>query len=384
MLAVRVHEASTVHDLDEHADVWDALAAAAPALSPMLSHAWVAPFLQHNVQAPQGWRCLFAYAGDDLIGVLPVIRIVTPLPGTRLKAAFGAETRSGYALLAAGREREALAALLGHLSSVEPRYLWLRFCGIRDGAAILSAEQPVTVRVATMRAALHKGSATGSVLPVRGGFENYESGLGTNFRRNLRKARNRCERDHQASYRFIEGHEAGDPAVLQRFLDLEVTGWKGAAGTAVASNRHMVDFYTDASQRMSKRGWLEWHFLELDGALAAAHLAVRIGRSLVLVKIAYDEAYARLGPGNLLFRELAVRVFADEGVDEVNCLTTMQWHQNWAMPTVGYRDMVITRDRPLPRLSGLVEVQGIGLARRAQATPLGASALNRVKAVLAS
>jgi len=174
------------------------------------------------------------------------------------------------------------------------------------------------------------------------------------------------------------------PDLLQQFLDLEKAGWKGAAGTAIACSRHRADFYTDVTQRMGERGWLEWHFLELDGAPVAAHLAIRFGRSLVLTKIAYDEAYARLGPGNLLFRALAARAFADDGIDEVNCLTNMQWHQNWAMPTVGYHDMVITRNRPLPRLAGLVEVQGIGLARRAQATPLGASLVQRAKAVRAA
>jgi len=74
-------------------------------------------------------------------------------------------------LLAPGREREALAALLSHLGGVERRYLWLRFCGIREGSEILSAESPVTVRTATLRASLWKGSARGSVLPAQGSFD---------------------------------------------------------------------------------------------------------------------------------------------------------------------------------------------------------------------
>ncbi len=75
MLRFRVHNARTVEELAPHANAWDALALAAPEQLPMLSHAWVASFLEHQLQAGQAWRCLFAYAGDDLIGVLPVVRI---------------------------------------------------------------------------------------------------------------------------------------------------------------------------------------------------------------------------------------------------------------------------------------------------------------------
>jgi CelD/BcsL family acetyltransferase involved in cellulose biosynthesis len=335
----------------------------------MLSHAWVASFVEHNIEPGQTWRCFFAYAGDDLIGVLPVIKGRQWMMGARLHAPVDAHTRSGYALVRAGAEHRALSAMLGALEDAEPAYLRLLLRGIRDGAPILSAGGARGVRVSTMPAAMWSGSARGSFLPVQGSYDKYEKGLPSNFRRNLRKARNRCERTHDTVYQFYTGVDAGASELFTKFLELEASGWKGTAGTAIQCTPQRVDFYAALTQRLSERGWLEWHLLELDGAPAAGHLAIRFGRSIVLYKIAYDEKYARLGPGSLLFRETVSRAFADQGLDEVNCLTDRSWHRNWLMSSADYSDMVITRDRPLPALTSYLEIKAPLLARRAQAAP---------------
>ncbi len=66
------------------------------------------------------------------------------------------------------------------------------------------------------------------------------------------------------------------------------------------------------------------------------HLGVRTGGALVLLKIAYDERHARLGPGNLLFERVLEREFETGTAVEVNCTTDMAWHRNWALPRSDY------------------------------------------------
>lgn len=366
-VSIRVHQAHTVAELSQHADAWDDLAATSPDQLPMLSHAWVASFVEYNLRPDQTWRCSFAYDGDDLVGVLPITRLARRgLIGARLQATFDLHTRSGYALLAEGKKREALSALLDSLSEVEPDYLWLRFCGIRNGSPVLTvADHLSAVRVETMRASGLIGSVTGSVLSVRGRFEDYEARLASNFRRNLRKARNRCDREYESSYRFVTGSDATSTNWLRTFLELEATGWKGQAGSAINCVPRLINFYEALAQRLGDRGWLEWHFLELDGVAVAGQLGIRCGRSLVLQKIAYDESYGRLGPGSLLFRETVARSFVDAGVDEINCISDTPWHRNWHMQTNVYSDMVVTPRRLLPILAGLIEVEGPQLIRRA-------------------
>jgi CelD/BcsL family acetyltransferase involved in cellulose biosynthesis len=365
MLDVRVHEARTVEDLARHATAWDALAFSAPEQLPMLSHAWVASFFESNAQSSRDWRCLFAYADGQLIGVLPIVTIDGPLPGVRFQGTYGVDThtRSGYALVRTGSESAALSALLAALRAEEPHYLWIRFSGIREGSRILCADGLEAARATPLKAASWK--RTGSTLPTLGAFDDYERQLHANFRRNLRKARNRCDREHEVSVEIATGADARSPEHLDRFLALEASGWKGRAGTAIKGSPRLVDFYSALTERMGDRGWLEWQFLTFDGVPVAGHLAIRFGRSLVLLKIAYDEAHARIGPGNLLFREVAARAFADEGLDEINCLSNTPWHANWRMSTARYSDMVITPGGVLPVLAAGVEVRWPAAARRA-------------------
>jgi CelD/BcsL family acetyltransferase involved in cellulose biosynthesis len=363
VLDVRVASTSSVEELARHAGAWDELAVASPERLPMLSHAWVASFLE-NDHLRSRWRCLFAYEGDRLVGVLPVMRAREGIPGVRLSGTLAPElhTYSAYPLLDEASARPALSAMLTELRAAEPRYLWLRFGGVRQDATIMSVQGLQGVALRNVEAANWRKS--GSLLPVQGSLKEYEDGLSANFRRNLRKARNRCEREHDMSFRFVTGPEAGSPELFDRFLDLESSGWKGQGGTGIKCTPHLVQFYRAVCERMSRRGWLEWHFLELNGTPVAGHLGIRFGRSLVLLKIAYDEAHARVGPGNLLFHETVARAFATQGLQEINCLSDTAWHRNWQMSTAHYSDMVITPTRALPRLTGLVEVQGAALARR--------------------
>ena len=363
MLDVRVVDASVVDELVEHADAWDDLALASPERMPVLSHAWVASFLE-NAAPSRRWRCLFAYEGHRLVGVLPVQRVRQRVPGVRLAGTLGSDlhTYSAYPLLDPAHARPALSALLARLEALEPGYLWLRLAGVRGDAVVRSVARLEGVRLSGVPAAHWR--RTGSILPVAGALEDHERGLSANFRRNLRKARNRCEREHEVSFRFLTGRAASSQEPFDRFLDLEASGWKGRAGTGIRCDPRLVRFYSTLCARMGRRGWLQWHFLELDGTLVAGHLAIRFGPSLVLLKIAYDEERARLGPGSLLFAETVARSFADAGLREINCLSDTPWHRNWRMSTVRYGDLVVTPDRAVPRLAGQLEVSGPALARR--------------------
>jgi hypothetical protein len=212
-------------------------------------------------------------------------------------------------------------------------------------------------------------SGRGSLVPTTGRYQDFEATLPRNFRRNTGKAARRAERDHSMAFQVFAGAEAQNPEHLERFMRVENSGWKGAAGTATARSPDLVAFYQTLTQRLAQRGWLEWHTLELDGDLAACHLAVRMGGAVAVAKIAYDEGYARYGPGNLLFRELLVRSFDDPAVEEVNCITDMRWHKNWGMPVVGYADISVSSRGTLPTLSGMLAMSRPSILAYAQSHP---------------
>jgi len=134
--------------------------------------------------------------------------------------------------------------------------------------------------------------------------------------------------------------------------EIEASGWKGRKGTALAASLSLVAFYTALVEGLAREGWLEWHFLNADAKTLAGHLAVRFGRSMTLVKIGYDEAYAKCSPGNLLFERTAKWIFERGDIDEINCLTDMPWHRSWRMDQSNYTSLWIYPKQPLALLFG--------------------------------
>ncbi|QIK65257.1 GNAT family N-acetyltransferase [Nocardioides sp. HDW12B] len=349
--AITVRVATTRDALDEHAEAWDRLTTASTEKLPMLSHAWVSSFLEHMVPAGTPWWCFFAYDGPELVGVMPLMRarkwFLDRLRGT----ADGGHTDFAHPLLDARLAQPALDALVGAAAELAPR-LRIRWYRVRDGSPVLACLSTLERRMRVLRPI----STWGSLVRTTGDWSEFEAGLGRNFARNLRKGGNRAEREHAVSFRFVGGAEAQSPALLQQFLEVESSGWKGAAGTAIQRSPQLVAFYETLTRRLAHRGWLEWQTLHIDERPVAAHLAVRLGDTVVLPKIGYDEEHARLGPGNLLFRELLVRSFDDPTVNEVNCLSDMPWHRNWGMRSVGYAGVMVGPRGPRATAASLVEM----------------------------
>jgi CelD/BcsL family acetyltransferase involved in cellulose biosynthesis len=84
------------------------------------------------------------------------------------------------------------------------------------------------------------------------------------------------------------------------FLALETAGWKGRAGSALASAENTTAFFRDVVAGAQAAGRLEFLRLALDGrpiAILANFFAPPGGFTF---KIAFDESYARFSPGVLI------------------------------------------------------------------------------------
>src|SRR5262249_11818964 len=101
--------------LARYADAWDRLALEAPQRLPMLSHAWVSSYFEHLLEPNETWCCVFAYEGDELVGVLPVVAAPHPLFGSsqpRLRTVLGSHSHLGDVLTTGGVRINILRLLL--------------------------------------------------------------------------------------------------------------------------------------------------------------------------------------------------------------------------------------------------------------------------------
>jgi CelD/BcsL family acetyltransferase involved in cellulose biosynthesis len=365
----RVVQAKSLDDLSPFAEAWNDLALQMPQRLPMLSHAWVTSFLEHQLQPNESWFALLALQEEVLVGVLPLVVSPHRVPGIhrpRLHTPGNEHTRSVDLVVALGSEAFVTRLLLSAVLRAQPEYFDLELSAIPEMSPTV-----LTLGVVAEQAFVRTlPSGRGSVLKTTGSFEGFHDRLSQNFKKNHQKSRKKLARLSGVQLRFLTGSQA-TPEELERFLKVEGSGWKGRAGTAIEQSPKLASFYTAVVQRLSRLGWLEWTFLEAEGRTISGQLAVRMGGALTILKIGYDESYRSCSPGNLLFEETARRAFASPDIVEINCLTDMAWHDKWGMEKKGYLDIQIYPRRPLSLLFGYLPKQArLGVSRLPGIRPL--------------
>jgi CelD/BcsL family acetyltransferase involved in cellulose biosynthesis len=118
-------------------------------------------------------------------------------------------------------------------------------------------------------------------------------------RKHVRRQRERLAAMGALDYSTLE--TTSDPkAWLREFLDLEATGWKGKANTAMASSATHRQFFMEATAEALERRKILGAALRLDGRMIAGRIGFRSSEGSYLFKIAYDEQLAAFSPGTLL------------------------------------------------------------------------------------
>lgn len=341
---IMVEIVSDLDDLAPHADAWNQLALTAAPKLPTCSWAWLSCYFEHRVASNESWTCLFAYIGDQLLGVMPLhkkYRRIFGVPWSVLSLPKDDHTIAVAPLFNGENKAEVLDALIQTAWTKYPAAIWFDMPDVPVHADLLD----------------HLGSyccyrqshRTGAWLPVTGNQDDYLASLSKNFRSNQRKAENKLKKAELVEYEFLQDAEA-NPDRLSDFMPVEASGWKGREGTAIQSSDELIAFYASLAQRLAQQGWLEWHFLRMDGNTIAANLGVRFGHGLLLWKLGYDEDARRYSPGGMLFQNLLDRSFIDPELNEINLLTEAPWYDNWRMARREYVGLRYYRPKRLRSL----------------------------------
>jgi CelD/BcsL family acetyltransferase involved in cellulose biosynthesis len=284
---------------------WDALTARALAPSPDYSRQMIEAH-RANGLAPADLACLAVRDRSDLLALLPFRRVRL---GPRLRVAkpFGSPFIMAKAPLVADGAAfaPALAALVEGLG---------QSCG---GSGWwwpgLPADEPVgrALRLAMQEAGWQLATISSYERPIldrRPSHDAFLSGHPCKSRlKDLRRRRRRLDEAGRVSVESV-GPDGDLAGALRAFLALEGRGWKGRAGTALASRAATTAFAQDLFAAASRPFVPRADLLRLDGAVIAASLAL-VGRGTAfLLKTAYDEAHAALAPGALLELEI-IRAF---------------------------------------------------------------------------
>jgi CelD/BcsL family acetyltransferase involved in cellulose biosynthesis len=114
---------------------------------------------------------------------------------------------------------------------------------------------------------------------------------------------------------FLRRVTTADPQMLQKFYDLERSGWKGEEGTAIACSEQTRQFYDEIALNGERFGYLSLFFLEFDGHPVAAQFGLTHARRYFMPKIGIDENHRKCGPGHLLTHAI-MRDCVEKGIYE--------------------------------------------------------------------
>lgn len=122
-------------------------------------------------------------------------------------------------------------------------------------------------------------------------------------RADLRRTRRRLEERLGAEVEFVQ-LEPDDEAIGQ-FLELEVSGWKGDAGTAVAAHSTHAEFFMELCRRFAAAGRLELTAMRCAGQTLAMATMLNARDCRYAFKLAFNEEFRKQAPGAQLIVEVA-------------------------------------------------------------------------------
>jgi CelD/BcsL family acetyltransferase involved in cellulose biosynthesis len=312
---------------------WEGLVANACEANPFYEPWILLPALQ--AQGAADFRCVLAWDGRALAGLFPFERRrrYRGLPVTTLASWRHSAYLLCTPLVRADTAVECLKALLawrGDASLLELRYLRA------DGpfaAALARALRTSRAAFATI------GRFSRPLLCKAANAEAYLARLSPHLRKDLRRKQRRIA--EQPGYAEVARGPGGDfEAEIERFIALEASGWKGAAGGAFAGSEQSLRFGRAVLGEAARRGRLHMVGLDCGGKPVARRFSLLAGEGAFAFKTAYDESYARYSPG-VLAEVMRIREFhrlpqqwMDSYTDPANPTANRMWCERREIETL--------------------------------------------------
>ncbi len=183
-----------------------------------------------------------------------------------------------------------------------------------------------------------RGRGAVSVRPYQGSprirldasWQEAASHLNARRRSDLRRARRRAEAEGPVRIEIHEPDPASLGPILQEALEVELRSWKGRAGAAILQDEARGPTLRRFAELAAEAGILRLALLRIGEAAVAMQFACVHGDAFWLLKVAYDEAFKRCSPGQLLVAA-TIGHAAERGLGRYEFLGSPEpWTAPWA------------------------------------------------------
>jgi hypothetical protein len=168
---------------------------------------------------------------------------------------------------------------------------------------------------ATIKALDHIETARVS---VQGSFEDYWDRRSKKLRQNMRRQRRNLEKAGVTTRLQITTAPEEVAQAIADYGKLESAGWKGEQGTAIHPQNTQGKFYRDLLEQFCRKGAGRIYRYWFNDKIAAMNLCIEGNKSLVSLKIAYDESLSNgVSPAILMRQEVFNEVFNEGKIKKI-------------------------------------------------------------------
>lgn len=262
---------------------------------PFARHAWFAAWWKAFGSNSTMEACIL-WRDDRVVGVFPLHR-----RGRRREAMANVHTPSFVPLAEDGA---ALDALLD--AALAARAPELVVSALPSFAPALSALRRRSQRARELL--VTEPQHTSPLIELEGDFDSFRRHSKPRWGAPLERFGRKMERENGARFSLVE-RPVDLEQELQRGLEVEAGGWKGAAGTAILSSPATETFYREIARSFQAADGLRLSGIYFHDRLVAFDLSLLHARRLWLLKTGYDESFRRLAPGLVLRLKIIQRCY---------------------------------------------------------------------------
>ncbi|MDZ4307058.1 GNAT family N-acetyltransferase [Allopontixanthobacter sp.] len=281
---------------------WDELALEASEPNPFFESWNLLPALASLDQGRNARIAVFR-SGGKLTGLMPLARSARyygyPLP--HWHNWLHHNCFCGLPLVTKGHETEFWAALLQTIDARPGGALFLHLTRLPTGGPVHAALMETLDRQPRPYAVVHSEQRA-MLQSSKSPADYFAASMNGKKRKELRRQYSRLSELGTLQFcRHLD--DQGIDQWCEDFLDLELAGWKGREGSALACEPGTASFFRSALHGGAARGRAERLSLSLDGRPIAMLVNFLAPPGSYSFKTAFDETYAQYSPGVLLQRE---------------------------------------------------------------------------------
>ena len=166
---------------------------------------------------------------------------------------------------------------------------------------------------------------------LSGTFEEYWNARGKNLRQNMKKQRNKLEKEGVGTRLECNTAPQDVAGALADYGRLESAGWKAEIGTAIHPDNAQGRFYQRMLEGFARRGAARLYRYYFNDRVVAMDLCVEGPDHIVILKTTYDESIKDgTSPAFLLRQEQCEQLFGERRLARIEFYgKVMDWHLKW-------------------------------------------------------